>query len=618
MRIKNVGCGLLGTLLLVLGGGCNRSASDGDHPSSQSTNRQSGNPPSQPTTLAQIHWLGKKRIAAETNAARFMGLWNLPESAKLETQTLDKVALAITGELPAQGSDQRSVGGIQILATNAQPSVSSPLPATNLLSTRDTPLSIKLRPLLDDLVSEEWYWEMEQTPSQPAELALAIRLGGQRSGLWTSNLSAVLGAITNVQSLAAPTNRWTWRLPLVRPDSSHPPRPSRLELGRAGDWTLLGLAREQNKPFDDFATRIQRGQTPLPGPETDLSYQLDPTTRKLQSATGGQPVTFWLEAALNLQGIASSLALDSQRPDTLPKLHLAVTGDGQNVRLRADLDFPKPLPLEMEPWNIPTNLIHDPLIGFAAVRGIRLWLKSCPTWKDLQLGTPPNQAYFWAQGGAPFLHFMAAPSAEASNQVNTLSEFALRKLNPILATNGWPSSAFTHQTNSPGLLWKGIPYFSPDLHYADLGSVGYIFAGLYPNGATNQPAPPGLFDYLEASPTMVAYDWENTRPCVDGWTQMGQLTRHMLCLPRMTHTVGLAWLAALAPKLSNSVTMVELSAPTRLSIVRTSSVGLTGVELHLLADWLESLDFPRGLHSSTAPPPTPIVSGTTTGPAPPR
>ena len=70
------------------------------------------------------------------------------------------------------------------------------------------------------------------------------------------------------------------------------------------------------------------------------------------------------------------------------------------MRTRAELDFPEPLPLEMEAWNIPTNLIHDPLIGFAAVRGIRPWLKSFKLWqepnqeacrRDAHATTPPTQ-----------------------------------------------------------------------------------------------------------------------------------------------------------------------------------------------------------------------------------
>ncbi len=95
---------------------------------------------------------------------------------------------------------------------------------------------------------------------------------------------------------------------------------------------------------------------------------------------------------------------------------------------------------------------------------------------------------------------------------------------------------------------------------------------------------------------------------------MGQLIRHMLCLPRMTYTAGLEWVAALSPRLGDSTTEVQLANPAQLSFVRTSTVGLTGFELQLLADWLESPDFPRGLHTLNAPAPPPPKPGTNAPP----
>ncbi len=620
--MEHRGLGLLAALILALGGGCKQSASESDHHSSVLVTNQP------PLTIARVHWLGLKRIAADTNAARFMSLWDLPESVRLEAQTLDKLALAIVGDRaavaslsgtsnqsPADASQkaesrgQKAEGTNQTpeLANHKSPSANHNAEMANRKSQLANPKAARLRLLLDHLVQDEWYVEMQQVTNQSPELALAVRLDDQRAELWTSNLTAVLGSMTNVQSLPAQTDRHAWHLPLAAGPAPGPSRPSRLELARAGDWTLVGLALERNTPLDNFAARIRRDHTPVPGADPGSSLEMDPATRKMHPPTGAQIPTFWLEAAVNLRRISSALSLGGQRPGTLPKAFLAVAGDQTNVHTRVDLDFPEPLPLEIEAWNIPTNLIHDPLIGFAAVRGIRPWLESFKPWKELQLGTPPNQAFFWAQGGAPFLHFLAAPSAAASNQVNKLSELVLRDLNPILATNGWPRSAFGRRTNSPGLVWRGVPYFSPDLDYADCRSSRFLFAGLAPDQLTNRPAPAGLFHYLEASPELVAYDWENTRPCLDGWTQMGQLARHMLCRARMPYTAGLAWLTALSPKLGNSITTVELTSPTQLCFVRSSTVGFTGAELQLLADWLESLEFPCGLHTFTAPVPPPMI-----------
>ena len=125
---------------------------------------------------------------------------------------------------------------------------------------------------------EECYLEIQQVAAQSAELALAVRLDNPRAGLWTSNLVAVLGSLTNVQSLPAPPNGLAWRFHTqVAADVSRRQLASdknaptdvggyTLSVIRAGDWTLVGLARERNARLDDFAARIQRAQTPVSVP----------------------------------------------------------------------------------------------------------------------------------------------------------------------------------------------------------------------------------------------------------------------------------------------------------------------------------------------------------------
>ena len=325
MRMKRFCIGLMAALILFANGGCKKSSSDTGQSQSQIQNPKS-KIPSQ-TFLSRVHWLGKNRIAAETNAARFMSLWNLPESARLETQTLDKLAVAMTGEPP-------------LVVTNPVSAAGSPPPKTNqppvsLLSTINQPLSTKLRPLLEDLVRHEWYLEIQQgeTSLPGAEVALAIRLDEPRASLWTSNLAAVLGSLTNVQALPAPASGHAWILPGWHsslspelgkdafhrvPDSARNERDAvervltnfRLDLARAGDWTLVGLARERNTRLDDFAARIQRDHTPVAGAEAAGSLQMEPISRKVRPAPGSpaEP-NLWLEADLDLPRISSALAL---------------------------------------------------------------------------------------------------------------------------------------------------------------------------------------------------------------------------------------------------------------------------------------------------------------------
>src|SRR5438093_7775215 len=77
--------GVLAATMALLAGGCRKAAPPAPAAATG------------PETVGRVHWLGKKRMGAEANAAYFMTLWNLPESAQLEAQSLDKLALALAG-----------------------------------------------------------------------------------------------------------------------------------------------------------------------------------------------------------------------------------------------------------------------------------------------------------------------------------------------------------------------------------------------------------------------------------------------------------------------------------------------------------------------------------------
>ena len=149
-----------------------------------------------------------KRLAAETNAASFLRMWNLPETAKLKKQTLDKLALALTGATALESNyEALAVGRLTPAAanqaagtTNQPPSYSSQSPSGALQSAINHQLSTNdFRPLLDDLASEESYLEVRQATNQPGTLALAIRLDAQRMALWQTNLAAALEFLTGAR-----------------------------------------------------------------------------------------------------------------------------------------------------------------------------------------------------------------------------------------------------------------------------------------------------------------------------------------------------------------------------------------------------------------------------------
>src|SRR5438046_9340867 len=88
MCMKRPGIVLFAALLAALSGGCKKSTPDSAPPPASNA------PPASAESVVRLHWLGKKRLASETNASLIMSTWNLPESVKLEAQTLEKLAVA--------------------------------------------------------------------------------------------------------------------------------------------------------------------------------------------------------------------------------------------------------------------------------------------------------------------------------------------------------------------------------------------------------------------------------------------------------------------------------------------------------------------------------------------
>jgi hypothetical protein len=308
------------------------------------------------------------------------------------------------------------------------------------------------------------------------------------------------------------------------------------------------------------------------------------------------PKDVWLFADVDLRRVASALSLEWDVPADLPRMTLGITGDGQTVRTRGKLNFAKPLPIALEPWSIPTNLIHEPLVSFTALRGLQPWLASSKLWQGLELGAPPNQLYLWAQRGPEFLSYLAAPMANASNWVGQATDRLLQKPNAYLATNG--VGRFERSTNGPGAVWAGVLLMAPFLQSVGLSQGDFVFGGLVPSPLTNRPPAAELLNTVLGDTNLVAYDWELTGPRIDQWLHFGQLVRFALHLAQVPpKSASFAWLTALEHRLSGCVTAVTRTGPAQLSLVRRSELGFSAAELDWLADWLESPRFPRGLNT---------------------
>jgi hypothetical protein len=511
-----------------------------------------------------------------------MAIWNMPESVALEAQTLDKLALGLfaTNRLP--------VGTYHAPTTNFQACIAS------------NHVASLLRPLVNDLVQEELYLEIRKPTNQAAQLVLALRLTDEHCGLWATNLASALEAATGASAVRQNEGRWEVLFTNSLTRAASQPATSRVALERSGDWTLVGVSVETNGLLSDLLGRISTSRTPVLAQHTNAWLEADPTLRQVRQVSSAAP-NYWLEASLDLQGIARALGADWTPTNGLPRIALTAIGDGENVRTRGTLKFAQSLSLNLEGWKFPTNVMHDPLVSFTAIRGIRPWLSSMKAWSDLQAGAPPNQVCFWAQGGLPFLTYVAAPLANAPEAAAKVSRRLTRDANPWLATNSL--GQFERMGDSGGVVWKGLPVMNPYVESVGTKGDNFLLTGLNDSPVTNRPAPDALFQQVKGYTNLVAYDWEFTGPRIEQWLYMSQFFRFVLKKGQLPpQGRGVTWLEALEPRLANAGTLMTQIGEDQLSVVRKSSLGLTALELHLLVDWLESPEFPRGLNTCIATP----------------
>ena len=269
-----------------------------------------------PDAIIRVHWLGKREMQLHLGSFYVMRLWQLPASANLQTRTLSKLAAA-----PARW--------LAVPPERAQ--------LANDLLARS----------LNDVVLDECYLEIRQPANQAAEFVFSTHPGAERAGNWETNLANIVGLLTGEwpQPLTNGIHGWT----LHRSQS-----PDWFQFQRTNDWAVFGVGTGVNPLFNEITGRIR-------------SYR-DPFAAKSS--------TNWLEADVKLSRLPAPLARAWHLSGNSPDVSLTVAGDGANVLTRAQLTFPEPLQLEIEPWTVPADLIPAPLDSFTAVRGLRPWLSS--------------------------------------------------------------------------------------------------------------------------------------------------------------------------------------------------------------------------------------------------
>jgi hypothetical protein len=526
---------LFAALLFASGAGCRKSESVALPPTVLP-----------PDTVASVHWVGKRRLDLEADAYYFSRVWSLPETARLQSQTFDKLATGFWRLLLGEA------GGRQIPAA-------------------------VLRPLLDELAVRESYLEIRAAAGAPPSFVLATQVSDRYAGVWETNLAIAAELLAGVPAKINPIVH-DWMIQRTNP-------PTCVSLTHVGEWAVLSVGPQSNMLSQDIAARIRRDGVPFVSSGTNLWFEAALDFPRLA-------VVFPLSAGGEGRGEVEQ-SLNSQL-STLNRLSLTLTGDGANVITRAKLTFAQPFSASLEPWYLPVDLMHEPLTSFTAIRDIQSWLAGWKPWHDLGIGTAPDQLFFWSLAGSPYQIYLAAPLPDARQQVAELADHLMVKANPWLAANGYIS--FDRASDSNGVTWGNLPDIKPFIKSAGTGSEGWLFAGLLP--ATNSaaaPPPNGMIQDVLRRTNLVYYDWEVTGPRLNPLLQLGQTVRLVMRRPQLPlNSASLNWLAALIPRLGTSATVINRTGPAELTFYRRSTIGLTALELQILAGWLNSPQFPQG------------------------
>ncbi|HEY2328874.1 MAG TPA: hypothetical protein VGI63_03565 [Verrucomicrobiae bacterium] len=276
----------------------------------------------------------------------------------------------------------------------------------------------------------------------------------------------------------------------------------------------------------------------------------------------------------------------------LPETQFHVAAPDASLHIDGKFFFPENLSLNLEPWRVPTNTLHQPFISLTAVRGFSAWLKSQAWAQPYGLAPTPNQFFVWALPGVPYQTFAAIPAADA---VDSLAQ-ARARLQPVFDSQNKSGNFISHftleQTTNTEVSLQGMPFISPFLRAIRSPAGQFLLAGAFPNTPRSKPLPADLFRRL-AEKNLVFYHWEITAerlPLALNLSQLGlMLTSHRQL---GGDSAAMKWIQKIAPTLGNTVTEITQTAPDQLVFTRSAPGGFTAMELLALGNWLEAPSFP--------------------------
>lgn len=405
------------------------------------------------------------------------------------------------------------------------------------------------RPLLEDALANESFVEWHAS-----SFTLAAKVSDVRAKAWDVNLRTVAldWKLGNPATFSADGNSG-WEIAKIGAPA--------LRFVRSGGWVAVTVGQGASKAEAAALAKL-----------------------KALKPTGA-----WLEGDMNLSQWKQRLPL-LEHYENLPVAHFSLSNRADAVRTLVQFNFPKAHQWKVEPWQVPTNFIWDPLVSFTVARGIQDALEEWPLFRNLGVDPIPNQVCAWGGANLPYQFHTAFATRNSASQLRRAQQKAPSELQRVFGTN--LVGKLITVSNSQSFMWSGLPAL-PSVSSMQDGKNDFLFIQLAPLPRGPQRPPKELFAQFENRDDLVLYDWEHTQqrfPNIRQLFQLGEIaTRRTLA---STNAADVAWQLAIAPHLSDAITELRATSPTQMTLVRNSTIGFTSFELTVMSRWIQSADFP--------------------------
>jgi hypothetical protein len=420
-----------------------------------------------------------------------------------------------------------------------------------------------LAPLLGDVAKSESLGSFNGNGEGSMSFIVAVRVEAGRTAIWQENLGKALGAggeaFTNGEFSG---RRWSTR------------GSNSLWMIAAKEWLLVGRGNDFSNAQAGYLDQIKKNGRPVP------------------SLKGN-----WFEADAKSDRVGGWLRL--LKP---AQLRIDITTNGSDLQINARALETGPTAWKPGPWQIPKELLRGQIISFTAARDPGAFLNPGHSLTHLAFNPLTNQFYCWALGQMPLLNYMAWPVAgNASNALETIGTQAPAALNPELERfNGME---LVWHPDRHKLALQNVRLFTPVLEPVRAGEGQFLLLSSFPWVSNDIPAPDALMAQVEGRPDLVYYDWELTGRRLAEWILLNRMiaNRNGAETPdgEVLQAVENTWLTAVAPLVGNTVTEIMQTASNELTLTRKAPIGVTAVEMVLVADWL--CDAGSGSICSTPP-----------------